>query len=117
MDLKLTKTNDSIEFDIYRKLSYIDTVVPADSNHSRRHKYVAFNSLMNKAVQLPLSRSNLKKEVSIIEQIAVNNGYEAKLVHKILDRPLKQKAYHSIYPNVIQKDERKYMSPILWRNR
>lgn len=80
LDLKLTRINDSIDFNIYRKETTTDRCIPSNSYHSKRTKFAALNSFCYRAVNVPLSGENYEAEVNKIYQIADTNGYERKIV-------------------------------------
>lgn len=88
LDLTLSITNNKIEFNIYRKPTYTDTVIHNTSNHPISQKHSAFHSMIHRLVNVPMSDNNFFTELSIIKQIAVNNGYDPNLVNKILNKKL-----------------------------
>ena len=77
LDLTFSITDNQLCFDIFRKPTFTDTVVPSDSNHPTNIKFFAFYSLINRLLRLPLS-----KELSAIYSVEINNGYGTSMVDK-----------------------------------
>lgn len=83
LDLLLTRNNNSISFDIYRKPTSTDNVIQYSSNSPFSHKFSAFNSLFYRLFKIPLSRDAFNKELTIIKEIAINNGFPLSSINKI----------------------------------
>ena len=58
------------------------------------------NCVIHRLVNVPLSEVNFNKELNIIKQIAVNNGYNVDLIDSILSKKLHLKAIQEVYPTV-----------------
>jgi len=86
LDLSLSRKDDKIEFGIYRKDTQTDHVIHSTSNSPFQHKMAAFNCYVYRLLTLPLSITNYKKEVNILKQIAVNNGYNENIVQNIIEK-------------------------------
>ncbi|XP_072384720.1 uncharacterized protein [Diabrotica undecimpunctata] len=97
LDLTLTLNNSTIILDIYRKPTHTGTVIPADSHHPIQHKMAAFYSYINRLISLPLTLTSFNKELKIIQQIAINNGYSINLVNKILHKKTNRMLEHQVY--------------------
>lgn len=91
LDLNLTLIGNKIDFNIFRKDTYTDTVIHNSSNHPFTQKLAAFHSMVNRLVTIPLSVTNFTLELNLIKQIAVNNGYSTKLIDQLLNKKNKQK--------------------------
>lgn len=91
LDLKLTRVNDMIDFNIYRKDTTTDRCIPSTSYHSQRTKLSAFNSYCYRAVNVPLNEENYCNEVNKIYQIADVNGYSRKIVDTLLRKHKRKK--------------------------
>lgn len=83
--------NGKHSFDIFRKKTTTDVVIHNSSAHPIKYKYVFFNSMVDRILRLPLSDSNIGKELKILTHIAVSNGYEASLVDTIYKKKVKIK--------------------------
>lgn len=112
LDLSLTKdiVNHNIIFDIYRKNTFTDTIIPNDSLHFHSHKISAFNNYIHRMLSLPLSKENLIKETKIIKQIALNNGYNCKIIDKLIERKENILKFKSLLPIKRENDQIKYIS-------
>lgn len=84
LDVKVIKTNNKLEFGVYRKDTQTDLVIPIESNHPMSYKLAAFRSLVHRLVTYGLSPTEFNKEKSIIKQIAFNNGYSTDLVDNMI---------------------------------
>lgn len=68
--LILHNKNGDISFDIYRKPTSSDRFITADSYHHTSHKYAAFNSMIFRMCNIPLSPENFELEKQRIYSIA-----------------------------------------------
>lgn len=92
LDVSITrKQQTNLAIGIYRKPTQTDLVIPADSNHPQSQKMAAFRSLIYRLLNYDLDPIEYKKEKSIIEQIALNNGYKTKLIDNIIKQMRKPK--------------------------
>ena len=86
LDLTIEKRIPNLVFNIFRKTTNSNTIITADSNHSMQHKLAAFNSMIYRATNIPLSPEAQRREMDAIRQIARNNGYNEKMVNNIHSR-------------------------------
>ncbi|XP_074039195.1 uncharacterized protein [Leptinotarsa decemlineata] len=84
LDLTITKTYNKLDFSIYRKPTQTDHVIPFNSFHPMQHKLASFNCYVNRLLNTPLSPSNFNLELNTLKQIAVNNGYQPYIIHKLI---------------------------------
>lgn len=84
LDLKISIVEGKLEFGIYRKPGYTDVVIPSNSFHSYQHKMSAFHALVNRLLNIPLSKKEYRKELDTILQIANNNGYKTRDILSIV---------------------------------
>ena len=85
LNLRITE-NNKIEFDIFRKSSYTDVIIPNDSFHPIGYKMAAINSMCYRAIKCLKNEKTLKKEVNRIKNIVENNKYTRSVVDKVLKR-------------------------------
>lgn len=97
LDLNINIENNVHSFNIFRKPTYSDAVIPAYSNHPINHKHASFHSMIHRLISIPLSPTDFHNELNTIKQIAVNNMYSTKLVDNILNKKLKRKICDSLY--------------------
>ena len=98
LDLKINNTSNRHVFEIFRKNSYTDITIHANSIHPFQHKLAAYNSFVHRLINTPLSEQNFNKELNIIKQISVNNGYNPNMIDKILTQKQFNKAISLVYP-------------------
>lgn len=105
LDVTIKIVNNRFEFSIFRKPMTTDIVIPNDSNHPRKHKHAAFHALVHRALNIPMSKNNLDKELDIIRQIGNNNGYPLHEINSIIKK-------HTSQQNNIKlnKKDRKFVS-------
>nr|XP_022910425.1 uncharacterized protein LOC111421491 [Onthophagus taurus] len=86
LDLTLKRHNGEIKFDIYRKPTQTDVVIPFDSFHHYSHKCAAFNAYIHRLYDTPLTHEQIENEIKIIETIAHNNKYPPKFVNNLINK-------------------------------
>lgn len=86
LDLHITINNGMFKFDIFRKKTYSDLIIPNESYHPISHKMAALNSFCNRAVQYLKENESKNIEIKRIKQIAKNNNYNPRLIDKIVKR-------------------------------
>jgi len=67
LDITISKEKDNISFDIYRKPTATDTVIPDDSCHPLEHKLAAIRHLANRMETHNLNATNKEKEYNTIK--------------------------------------------------
>jgi hypothetical protein len=73
LDTTIHRAQDSIKVSIYRKPTFIDTIIPYISNHPPQHKYAAVRFLYNRLNAYQLHTDEYKQEENIIQIILHNN--------------------------------------------
>ena len=79
LDVAVSRRNKKFEFEIFRKASTMDHVIPSDSRHHVNQKLSAFHFLLNRLINIPLSKEAYGKELDTIKLIATSNGYNKHL--------------------------------------
>jgi hypothetical protein len=77
-----------MSFNIYRKPTYTDVIIPNDSCHPREQKMAAIRYLHNRLNTYHLSPKKWQEEKSNIQQIIANNGYSTSTCE---DTPRREK--------------------------
>lgn len=99
LDLTITKNSGKLNFSIYRKPTTTDTLIHAESKQSVSIKLSPFHSLIHRLLQVPLSTADFEKESHIIKQLAIRNGYEPKMIEKMISikqsKLIMSQFYHS----------------------
>ena len=88
LDLTVTRNNTTIQYNIYRKPTHCDTIIPFDSNHHMTHRMAAFRFMFNRCLTYPLTQEQRDKEFHNIYNIAKTNGFPKKLVDRTLRKIL-----------------------------
>jgi len=83
LDITVKKANNSLHFEIYRKPTSTDIIIPHESNHPIEHKISAIRYLQDRNNTYPTTTNSKQKEQHIITQILQNNHYD----HDILKKP------------------------------
>lgn len=108
LDINIKKINNELKFNIYRKPTTTDTVIHKNSQQSWKIKMSAFHSLTHRLLNFPLNEEDYKNELSIIKQIAHNNGYNASLIDNMIknkQNKIIKKLFYSV-PNEKPKNYR-----------
>jgi hypothetical protein len=74
LDITISKGNNNLSFNIYRKPTTIDTLIPNDPCHPQEHKLAAIRFLINRRDTYSLSDTSKAKE-KVINHILHNNKY------------------------------------------
>lgn len=99
LDLTLIRTIDNnFEFKIFHKPSHTDMIIHETSAHPHSHKLAAFHSYIHRLFSVPLSDENFQKELNIIKQIAVNNGYQVHLIDTLIRKKREKTLWKKCYP-------------------
>ena len=82
LDITITKNHDDLSFEIYRKPSATDIITPNDSCHPREHNTAAIKYYCNRMKTYKLTLESRQKETDNIQQILVDNKYDASSLKK-----------------------------------
>jgi hypothetical protein len=85
LDIAVTKESDKFKYDIYRKNTTTDSIIPSDSCHPVEHKMATVRYLKNRMNGYHLNAENKRKGRETIKHIPQANKYDAS----ILDTPPK----------------------------
>jgi hypothetical protein len=81
LDITISKENN-VSFDIYRKSTATDTIIPQDSCHPTEHKIATIRYLKNRNDTYILNDNNKQKENEAICHILCNNKYDTSTLNK-----------------------------------
>ena len=59
--------------------------------------------MVHRLIQVPMSKENFTKEFNLIKQIAINNGYNHKMIDSIYSRKSYKNAIKNVYPIIKEK--------------
>ena len=86
LDIDITKNHNKLEFNIYRKPTQTDTIIPHDSYHHHTHKFAAIKTYLHRCNSTPMSDQNKRRELEIIKQIATNNNFSTTTIEKVIHK-------------------------------
>lgn len=84
LDLELTRNNNKIEINVYRKPTTTKRYITSDSFASPSHKIAAFNSMVYRLCILPLSIRDFKAELNYIKDVANINGFSHLEIERLV---------------------------------
>jgi hypothetical protein len=85
-DITISRTNNALEFNIFRKPTYTDTIIPYNSCHPTEHKFTGlryFISHLNTYQAKPKERDNEKLTT---QNIAHNNGFPLYIIDNLMNK-------------------------------
>lgn len=109
LDLTIKRQNNQFSFNIYRKNTFTDAVIPYDSFSPTNHKLAAFHSMVHRAFEIPLSQENFSLEINTIKQIALNNKFPIEVINRIISKHKVKQSNNLLYPYT-EKSKNKYIS-------
>lgn len=107
LDLNITHSNTGLTFKVYRKPTFSDATIPADSCSPWPHKLAAYQSMIHRALHIPMSQQNRNEELDIIRTIAKNNGFKISDINKLINKKRRKMAQQLIYPHITENNQRK----------
>ncbi|KAK4877055.1 hypothetical protein RN001_009561 [Aquatica leii] len=111
LDLLISIGNDNFIFDIYRKPTTTNQVLPFDSNHPLSHKLTSFYYFFNRLISTPLSTANYNKKLQTIFYLAHVNNFPLSLIGNIYNKLLLKKHITSVTSlSIIKNDCVNYFS-------
>lgn len=76
LDLTINIEHKKLKTKIYRKPTYVDTIIPVDSFHPWKYKTSAIKSFIQGAIKCTTDEVDLNKEIQTIRTIGRNNGMD-----------------------------------------
>ncbi|KAI5707074.1 hypothetical protein M8J75_014147 [Diaphorina citri] len=83
LDLTISLVDQRHKFKIYRKDSFSDVIIPADSYHCHQHKMAVFRNYYNRLLEIPMDAESFEEERNTIRTIGLNNGYTPLELSKV----------------------------------
>jgi len=83
LDLTITKGASELTFEIFRKPTTTDTIIPKDSCHPLEQKFAAIRYFANRIHTYNLNHLQKQKETDIVKQIIHNNKYDTSFLNRI----------------------------------
>ncbi|KAI5715061.1 hypothetical protein M8J77_009976 [Diaphorina citri] len=108
LDLTISLVDQRHKFKIYRKDSFSDVIIPADSYHCHQHKMAVFRNYYNRLLEIPMDAESFEEERNTIRTIGLNNGYTPLELSKVYKGTVRNKRNKLLYATRT-KEERKYI--------
>jgi hypothetical protein len=86
LDITITKDANKLNYEIYRKPTTSDTIIPKDSCHPIEHKLAAVRYFANRIQTYNLDQMRKQKEIDTVKEIIHNNKYSKSLLSKVHNR-------------------------------
>ena len=83
LNILIIKTKDKISFDIYRKKTTSDIIIPNDSCHPTEQKLAAIRYFTNRINTYSLDHTEKQAETIIVKQIVNNNKFDTSILNTI----------------------------------
>jgi hypothetical protein len=83
LDLTIKNVNNKHAFKIFRKPTQTDQTIHVTSNHPYQHKMAAYNHMIHRLNNIPMSVDDYQEELNIIKYIADQNGYKPTKIDKM----------------------------------
>lgn len=80
LDLIIKRNDESLCFEIYRKPTHTQRLIPSCSNHHIGQKMAAFNSMIHRLINVPMSDLDFAKEKEYILDTGRKNGYKTEVI-------------------------------------
>lgn len=90
LDVMITRIDTKLDFSIYRKSTYCERLIPADSYHHHSHKMAVFHSMIHRMLNITMSASSYTKELDYIHHLARVNGYDKREIDNILNKHIEK---------------------------
>jgi hypothetical protein len=102
LDIRVSRTNDTFEFSIFRKPTFTDTIIPYNSCHPTEHKLAGLRYFTNRLNTYQLEQNERENEKLIIQNIALNNGFPPHIINNLVNKQPPQPV-HSLTHSKEQK--------------
>lgn len=109
LDLSISNENCIHTFQIYRKPTQSDLIIPKNSNHPWHQKLASFRFMINRLLKVPLSHTNFNREKSVIIQLALTNGYSKTMIENMIRNINKKLKNHSKKENFQTEVKNEYI--------
>jgi hypothetical protein len=86
LNITVSRNNDTFEFNIYRKPTYTDTIIPYNSCHPSEQKLAALRYFSNQLNSYHLEQDEKEREKLIIQNIAHNNSFPPHIINKLINK-------------------------------
>jgi hypothetical protein len=103
LDLTISRTNQTIKFNIFQKPTFTDTIIPYNSCHPTEHKFASLTYLTNRVNTYQLNQKAKNNEIITIQNILHNNGFPLYYIDNFM---VKQKQLKLKPTSTLNKDKK-----------
>jgi len=82
LDFTIQNKDNKLLFNIYRKPTTTDIIIPKDSCHPPQQKHAAIRHMTNRMNTYRLNDEKKRTKLQTIEQILDNNGYDSSIIEQ-----------------------------------
>jgi hypothetical protein len=90
LDITISKTANKLSFNIYRKPTTSDNIIPNDSCHPPEQKTAAIRYFANGINTYDLDSTSKQKEIDTVKQIVRNNKFDTSNMDRFLNHTTKR---------------------------
>jgi len=83
LTLSISRSNNNIELEIYRKPTYTDIMIHYTSKYPHNHKLAAFIFYIDGMISMPITCQATNPEWHKILTMARNNGFPEHIIHEL----------------------------------
>ena len=91
LDTLVTRQNNQIKIDVYRKPTHTDRYQDFKSHHPKTHKQYTINTLIHRTTTLPTTEGGVTNELNYVTDALTSNGYPKRLIQdaiKMSENPI-----------------------------
>ena len=111
LDLQIIRSENKLQFDIFRKPTTTDNIIPYQSAHPMNLKLSAFHSLFLRLLSIPLTHNAYNTDLYTIRTIAKNNGFPDSVIENLYQKVKHKLALRRITAlDIIKTGQKKYFS-------
>ena len=89
MDLTIKKTTNEMAFNIHRKPTTFDNIIPNDSCHPSEQKLAAIRYFINRIDTYDIGHAEKQRETEILKHIICNNTFHTSILSRIRNNKTK----------------------------
>jgi len=82
LNISIIKATDKVSFDIYRKQTTSDIIIPNDSCHPTEQKLATIRYFTNRINTYGLDHMEKQTEKNIVKQIVSNNKFDTSILNR-----------------------------------
>jgi hypothetical protein len=84
LDTLVSRRNNSISIDVYRKPTHTDRYLDYASHHDMKHKISTATTLIHRSLNLPTTEDSKSEELKHVSVALASNGYPKTVISKVI---------------------------------